>query len=153
MTNKEKTIKAIDEIIYNFKYPDNKPFGNFYHCPLCRIYNLKGEPMKCTGCYLSSNKDGYGCGEFKSYDKLIKFVHKRFPLKTFGTHTLLSGWHVGIILSDINLFYRIQFRYLLNKCIRLLRKHKKILYKFPEERFTVSGWEYSGNEISREDCG
>ena len=76
MINKVDTIKAIDELIYN--YQNNIDKHGFGSCPLCLIY-LDDNETTCGKCpnIVYSNKEKYGFGRGCNHRHYAYNLHYR----------------------------------------------------------------------------
>ena len=72
MSNKEKTIEAIEELIHNYTNDDNET-----PCPLCGIHKDFKTAIwvlpDCTGCPNAVLDTYMGCCNFKTFDSLNAF--------------------------------------------------------------------------------
>jgi hypothetical protein len=146
MSKKTRTIKAFSEIILKYMNPCGDIFFKEEYCPLC-IVHIKREKIElspgiyakkkngdfqlhsdCRGCPLASRGGSTGCISFRTYAPAQK---KYYQMR----HITLNNAPCQEFKNRANFFI----------------KYFHTISVWPESRFTKKGWEYSGNEISRED--
>ena len=129
MTNKEKTLIAIDELIKKYKETKLEHLSTTpTACPLCIIHrgrDIINFSSNCKGCPLVDNKGSMGCIEFKSFKNLENIMEE---FKYYSENDLIYD----AIQNRINFW---------NYAKPLIEKH-------PNEHFTKKGWKYF-NELDR----
>jgi len=116
MTNKEKTIKAIEKIIEKYeKFTDNlNDYSNINTCALCKIYyTSKHVKPFCRGCILANEKSKQGCIRYNSFKRMQNILHKGYYDKK-------------IFQNRANFFH----------------KHLEYIKSLPTSQFTKRGWKY-----------
>lgn len=137
MTHKERTIRAIHQLIKNYEHPDpnNLRFGSQYfvadECPLCTFrFDPEGN-INCEGCVLGLNPHGdfAGCCSYRS------FIDAKEAFDQYQRSSCPSG------ALQKNLFSAFQKR------AKFWRKVLLIIDQWPEERFTKRGAKDQSGEI------